>query len=120
MTNKMKWFYIMETGLVTVGDVIGDEQDVFEWIAETEENTASDLTRDDINLDDYRSGNSTYKYYLTFGGNGCYDVEITFKKDEDGFYVIDEIVGCYDNEIESEFFDISNQGGLQFRILSDE
>ncbi len=115
----MKWFYIPETGLVIVGEVIGDEiQDILEWIAETEGNTGSGLTLDELDPYDYKIDSSTYKYYLTFG-SGNYDVEITFKEDEDGYFIVDEIVACYEDETESKSFDIS-KGGLQFRILSDE
>lgn len=125
MTNKMKWFHIYETGLVTVGDVIGNEQDVFEWIVETEGLSQSGLTRDDLNLDDYRNGDSSYKYYLCFE-YGIYDVEITFKKNEDGLYVVDEIICSYDEEIETESesdyfcYDNASEHDFKFKILSDE
>lgn len=125
MTNKMKWFHIYETGLVTVGDVIGNEQDVFDWIVETEGRSQSGLTCDDLNLDDYKNSDSSYKYYLPFGCDS-YDVEITFKKNEDGLYVVDEIICSYDEETETESesdyfcYDNVSENDFKFKILSDE
>lgn len=119
----MKWFHIYETGLVTVADVIGNEQDVFKWIIETEGRSQSGLTCDDLNLDNYRKGDSSYIYYLPFGcGND--DVEITFKKNEDGLYVVDKIICSYNEETESESdyfcYDNVSEYDFKFKILSDE